>query len=168
MPAPWGARLHCRSHCVSWISLENKSTFLKWSMLIWVLLTPSEEGMACSVPAGWIGIQGKTGFLPKNALQPSSLWEPKGSEKIKSTEKQGETRGRDGTVMGTMKGNWICHGIPAFLHLRKENLPLSLLSGCPWPPIHWLLHKRLPHPIAYTLHLLYSSKSYLRDYHCSF
>lgn len=49
----------------------NKSESVKQSTLIRVLRTPSEEGSACSVPAGLVGIQRETGSLPEITSPPS-------------------------------------------------------------------------------------------------
>lgn len=82
----------------------NKSKFLKWGMLIRVLLTPSEEGLACSVPAGRVGIQRETGSLPKIALLPPPPFESKMAARSSLAQrdkvKQGQGRGSNPVIKG--------------------------------------------------------------------
>lgn len=135
-------------------------------MLIWVLLTLSEEGLACSVPAGWVGIQQETGSLPKSHCLLLPLWEQNAVRSwlaLRGKVKQGA-----GTISNRwLKGiepPWCAH----FSHCSRNKVwPLSTPAVLNYP-FSDFQHKRLPYPIAYTLYLLYSSKSYLRDYHCSF
>lgn len=80
-------------------------------MLIWVLLTPSEEGLACSVPAGWVGIQRETGSLPKIPLptSPPTL-APLRAKWQRGTGWHQETRWNKGQAQCSnrmIKGNWM-------------------------------------------------------------
>ena len=133
-------------------------------MLIWVLLTPSEEGMACSVPAGWIGIQRETGSLPKirlapyqkSALLPSSSTGSKMAVRSWLALRNKVKRGA-GTAWSDDERDWSCSGYTRFSHHHRKAslLPLSFPTGAVLShPFSDFPHKRLPHPIAYTL-LLY-------------